>query len=105
VIQALDGTICFEGRPVGEDGTALPGQADGPRSQRQRQPAIRRSDFVDCADGQPVARPACVFREADKTFDSNDIIADLNAHAAKIVISQHPRRILPIPIDTDIYKW
>ena len=40
---------------------------------------------------------------ADKAFDSNDIIADLNARGAKIVISQHPRRILPIPIDTDIY--
>jgi transposase len=29
---------------------------------------------------------------ADKAFDSNDIVADLNARGAKIVISQHPRR-------------
>ena len=42
---------------------------------------------------------------ADKAFDSNDIIADLNARGAKIVISQHPRRAVPLPIDADIYKW
>jgi transposase len=29
---------------------------------------------------------------ADKAFDSNSIIADLNERGAKIVISQHPRR-------------
>ena len=29
---------------------------------------------------------------ADKAFDSNAIIADLNERGAKIVISQHPRR-------------
>ena len=28
VIQAPDGTIRFERRPVGEDGAALPGQGD-----------------------------------------------------------------------------
>jgi len=42
---------------------------------------------------------------ADKAFDSNDIIADLNERGAKIVISQHPRRAVPLPIDVDIYKW
>ena len=42
---------------------------------------------------------------ADKAFDSNDIIADLNARGAKIVISQHPRRAMPLPIDAEIYKW
>ena len=42
---------------------------------------------------------------ADKAFDSNDIIADLNERGSKIVISQHPRRASPIPIDTEIYKW
>ena len=30
---------------------------------------------------------------ADKAFDSNAIIADLNERGAKIVISQHPRRL------------
>jgi len=29
---------------------------------------------------------------ADKAFDRNHIIADLNERGAKIVISQHPRR-------------
>ena len=29
---------------------------------------------------------------ADKAFDSNAIIADLDARGAKVVISQHPRR-------------
>ena len=42
---------------------------------------------------------------ADKAFDSNSIIADLNERGAKIVISQHPRRASPLPIDADIYKW
>ena len=42
---------------------------------------------------------------ADKAFDSNSIIADLNQLGAKIVISQHPRRASPLPIDAEIYKW
>ena len=42
---------------------------------------------------------------ADKAFDSNAIIAELNERGAKIVISQHPRRALPLPIDPEMYKW
>jgi transposase len=42
---------------------------------------------------------------ADKAFDSNAIIADLNARKAKVVISQHPRRAQPLIIDAEIYKW
>ena len=42
---------------------------------------------------------------ADKAFDSNAIIADLNERGAKIVISQHPRRAQPIQIDVEMYKW
>jgi transposase len=42
---------------------------------------------------------------ADKAFDSNSIIATLNERGAKIVISQHPRRTKPLPIDAEIYKW
>jgi transposase len=42
---------------------------------------------------------------ADTAFDSNAIIADLDKRAAKAVISQHPRRIPPLPIDTEMYKW
>ena len=42
---------------------------------------------------------------ADKAFDTDAIIADLNARKAKIVISQHPRRSKPLDIDLDIYKW
>ena len=42
---------------------------------------------------------------ADKAFDSNDIIADLNERGAKIVISQHPRRARPFPLDAEMYKW
>ena len=42
---------------------------------------------------------------ADKPFDSNSIIAELNERGAKIVISQHPRRTKPLPIDNEIYKW
>jgi transposase len=42
---------------------------------------------------------------ADKAFDSNAIIADMNERGAKIVISQHPRRAQPLEIDREIYKW
>ena len=38
---------------------------------------------------------------ADKAFDSNVIIADLEARGAKVVISQHPRRARPLSIDQD----
>jgi transposase len=42
---------------------------------------------------------------ADKAFDSDTIIANLNARGIKIVISQHPRRARPLPLDRDLYKW
>lgn len=42
---------------------------------------------------------------ADKAFDSNAIMAELNARGAKIVISQHPRRARPLAIDQEMYKW
>ena len=42
---------------------------------------------------------------ADKAFDSNSIIAELNERGAKIVISQHPRRAVPLPLDAELYKW
>jgi len=42
---------------------------------------------------------------ADKAFDSNLIIENMNERGAKIVISQHPRRSKPLRIDADLYKW
>jgi transposase len=42
---------------------------------------------------------------ADKAFDSDVIITALNARGAKVVISQHPRRTVPLKIDAEIYKW
>ena len=42
---------------------------------------------------------------ADRAFDSNAIIAELDRRDAKTVISQHPRRAQPIEIDTEMYKW
>jgi transposase len=42
---------------------------------------------------------------ADKAFDSNWIIAEMNARGAKIVISQRPQRNSPIAIDKELYKW
>ena len=42
---------------------------------------------------------------ADKAFDSDTLIADLNERGAKIVISQHPRRTKPLPLDLEMYKW
>jgi transposase len=42
---------------------------------------------------------------AAKACDSNDIIAELNERGAKIVVSQHPHRVIPIPLDAVMYKW
>lgn len=42
---------------------------------------------------------------ADKAFDSDAVIADLDERGAKAVISQHPRRARPLPLDRDLYKW
>lgn len=41
---------------------------------------------------------------ADKAFDSNTIVANLDERGAKIVISQHPRRTKPLPLDAEMYK-
>jgi transposase len=42
---------------------------------------------------------------ADKAFDSNAIIVDLDKRGAKVVISQHSRRTVRRQIDAEIYKW
>ena len=42
---------------------------------------------------------------ADKAFDSNWIIQDLNERKAQVVISQRPQRLHPLNIDAEIYKW
>ena len=42
---------------------------------------------------------------ADKAFDSDAIIADLDVRGAKVVVSQHPRRAKPLLLDRDLYKW
>ena len=42
---------------------------------------------------------------ADKAFDSNGIIAELDTRGAKAVVSQHPRRAQPLAIDKEMYKW
>ncbi len=42
---------------------------------------------------------------ADKAFDANWIISELNDRGAKIVISQRPNRLSPLAIDAEVYKW
>jgi transposase len=42
---------------------------------------------------------------ADKAFDSNWIIENMNERGAKIVISQRPQRKAPLVIDEELYKW
>ena len=42
---------------------------------------------------------------ADKVFDADWIIKELNQRGAKIVISQRPNRLRPLAIDAEIYKW
>ncbi len=40
---------------------------------------------------------------ADKAFDSNALVAELNNRGARIVISQHPARAKTLKIDAAIY--
>ena len=42
---------------------------------------------------------------ADKAFDADWIIAELNQRRAKIVVSQMPRRKQPLEIDREVYQW
>lgn len=42
---------------------------------------------------------------ADKAFDVNWIVEALDRRGVEIVISQHPNRVAPRPIDTEAYKW
>ncbi len=42
---------------------------------------------------------------ADKAFDANWIIDELNDRGAKIVVSQMPQRKAPLDIDLEVYKW
>ena len=42
---------------------------------------------------------------ADKAFDSNWIIEEMNARGTTICISQRPQRKEPLTIDDEMYKW
>ena len=42
---------------------------------------------------------------ADKAFDSNWIIDELNERGCMICISQRPQRLDPIEIDLEVYEW
>lgn len=42
---------------------------------------------------------------ADKAFDSNWIIEEMNERGAQIVISQRPQRVPQLKIDLEMYKW
>jgi transposase len=41
----------------------------------------------------------------DKAFDANWIVAELDQRGAKVVISQRPKRLSPLAIDDEMYKW
>ena len=42
---------------------------------------------------------------ADKAFDCNWIIDELNERGAMICISQRPQRLEAVEIDLEVYKW
>lgn len=42
---------------------------------------------------------------ADKAFDANWIVAEVDARGAQLVISQRPKRLAPRTIDEEVYKW
>ncbi|WP_089290697.1 MULTISPECIES: IS5 family transposase [unclassified Azospirillum] len=41
----------------------------------------------------------------DKAFDANWIVEELDQRGAKVVISQRPKRLSPLSIDEEMYKW
>src|SRR5690242_4478073 len=51
---------------MGEDGTALSGQAGRSRTQRHEQPPVCRSRAVDCSHRQSLARSAALVRELEQ---------------------------------------
>ena len=42
---------------------------------------------------------------ADKAFDANWIVQEMDERGAKVVISQRPQRLAPRVIDEDMYQW
>jgi len=42
---------------------------------------------------------------ADKAFDANWIIEEVEKRGARIVISQRSKRLKPLDIDREMYKW
>ena len=42
---------------------------------------------------------------ADKAFDANWIVEEMDGRGAKVVISQQPKRKHPLEIDEEMYKW
>ena len=42
---------------------------------------------------------------ADKAFDVNWIVEELDRRGAEAVISQHPNRKVPREVDAEVYKW
>jgi transposase len=53
----------------------------------------------------PIDGVAFDARIADKAFDTDALIAELDTRGAKAVISQHPRRTQPLPLDEEMCKW
>jgi len=42
---------------------------------------------------------------ADKTFDANWLIEELQRRGTQVVISQMPHRRSPVEIELEVYKW
>ena len=42
---------------------------------------------------------------ADKAFDVNWIVEELDGRSSESVLSQHPNRRAPRKIDAEVYKW
>ena len=74
-----------------------------PRGNAKRLPLGQRHGTVGVAPLiQDVKFDALI---ADKAFDANWIIDELDERGAKIVISQMPQRKAPLDIDRKVYKW
>ena len=71
----------------------------------QRHDTVGVAPLIQGVEFEGLLRSSAPSEIADKAFDANWIIDELNDRGAKIVVSQMPQRKTPLDIDLEVYKW
>ena len=71
----------------------------------QRHDTVGVAPLIEGIEFDDLLRSSAPSEIADKAFDANWIVAELDKRGAKVVISQMPGRKAPLEVDRDIYKW